>query len=104
MLFPLTNDDCHCLVDGEWRRGRGELVEVLYPSTNEQLFLLSAASTKDVDDAVAAAWRAFRAGPWSRLSGIEKGKLITKLASLFIAGTDGAVRFCEPQARMSHRC
>jgi acyl-CoA reductase-like NAD-dependent aldehyde dehydrogenase len=89
MLFPLTNDSRHCYINGKWREGRGESLEVLNPSTNESLFTLGAASAQDVDDAVSAAWQAFRRGPWSSLTGIEKAKLLNSLAALIRDNLEG---------------
>lgn len=82
MHFPLVNDARQLMIDGDWREGRGEELEVLNPSTNQRLFQLVAASTADVDDAVRAAWKAFRIGPWSRMSGADRTRLLNNLAGL----------------------
>jgi acyl-CoA reductase-like NAD-dependent aldehyde dehydrogenase len=52
MHFPLTDDLKQVLVDG------------------------------DVNDAVEAAWRAFREGAWGRMAGLERGQLMARLAAL----------------------
>lgn len=83
MHFPLTNDLKQVLIDGQWREGRGSRpIDVLNPSTNEVLFRLQPASADDVNDAVEAAWRAFREGAWGRMAGLEKGRLMARLAAL----------------------
>ncbi|WP_018132294.1 aldehyde dehydrogenase family protein [Effusibacillus pohliae] len=51
------------------------------PATEEVLAEVSEADAADVDRAVAAAERAY-AGPWSKLTPSERGKLIWKLADL----------------------
>jgi (Z)-2-((N-methylformamido)methylene)-5-hydroxybutyrolactone dehydrogenase len=82
MHFPL-NDRKQVLIDGDWREGRGSTpIDVLDPSTNDVLFRLQPASVDDVNDAVAAAWRAFRQGPWGRMGAAEREQLIHRLAGL----------------------
>jgi acyl-CoA reductase-like NAD-dependent aldehyde dehydrogenase len=44
--------------------------------------LLSAASAKDIDIAVAAARKAFTTAPWKNVSGFERSRLLNKLADL----------------------
>ncbi|MBT9444801.1 MAG: succinylglutamate-semialdehyde dehydrogenase [Hyphomonadaceae bacterium] len=51
-------------IDGQWRRGRGEDFTSTDPATNETVWSGAAASTDDVEDAFAAARRAFPA--WAR--------------------------------------
>jgi aldehyde dehydrogenase (NAD+) len=50
------------------------------PSTEEHLADVALATAKDVDRAVKAARKAF--GPWSKLSGAERGKYLYRLARL----------------------
>ena len=61
------------------------------PSTlvrNEQeIAKVHAAGEQDVDDAVKAARAAFK-GPWSKISGTERGELLRKLADLAEEQTD----------------
>jgi len=83
MHFPLTSDPKQVLIDGQWREGRGARpIDVFDPSTNEVLFRLQPASLDDVTDAVGAAWAAFREGPWGRMAGHDKGRLLGRLAAL----------------------
>lgn len=83
MHFPLTNDSKQLLIGGEWRDGRGsDPIDVLDPASNERLFRLQPASVDDVDDAVTAAWEAFRHGPWAHMGAPDRGRLIGRLASL----------------------
>lgn len=50
-------------------------------STEEEIACVQAAGVEDIDDAVKAARQALR-GPWSELSGTERGALMWKLADI----------------------
>lgn len=68
-------------IGGEWvdaQSGATMLVED--PATGLQLASVPAGDRADVDKAVAAARKAFESGPWPKMSPIERGKLITRLA------------------------
>jgi len=68
-------------IGGEWVDAHsGETMAVEDPATGLHLATVPAGGKADVDKAVAAARRAFEDGPWPKLSPIERGKLITKLA------------------------
>jgi acyl-CoA reductase-like NAD-dependent aldehyde dehydrogenase len=60
----------------------GRTLPVTNPATGEKICDAPAAGTADVDLAVAAARRAFEAGPWRTMSARERGKLIRRLADL----------------------
>jgi aldehyde dehydrogenase (NAD+) len=66
-------------VDGEFRDGRGEAVKTINPATEEPLAEVAEASAEDVDDAVAAARRAY-AGAWGRTSGAQRSKYLFRIA------------------------
>jgi aldehyde dehydrogenase (NAD+) len=66
-------------VDGEFRDGRGEAIKTINPADESPLAEVSEASEADVDDAVAAARRAYD-GVWSRLPGRERGKYLFRIA------------------------
>ncbi|KAK67284.1 aldehyde dehydrogenase family protein [Bordetella bronchiseptica] len=66
-------------IDGQWRASSsGETVETFNPSTGELITCLARGRQEDVDQAVAAARRAF-GGPWSRFTPAERQKLMIKL-------------------------
>ncbi len=68
------------LIDG--RRvpaASGETFEVLNPATNEPVARVAKGGEPDVEAAVAAARRAFDGGPWSKMTGIERQRLMLKL-------------------------
>ncbi|MBS1878281.1 MAG: aldehyde dehydrogenase family protein, partial [Actinobacteria bacterium] len=52
----------------------------LNPATEEELATVAAAGPADVDAAVAAARAQLDGGAWSRLSGGDRGRLLTRLA------------------------
>jgi aldehyde dehydrogenase (NAD+) len=66
-------------VDGTFRDGRGEAVKTINPADEEPLAEVAEASPADVDDAVAAARRAYD-GVWGRLPGKERGKYLFRIA------------------------
>jgi aldehyde dehydrogenase (NAD+) len=66
-------------VDGTFRDGRGDAIKTINPADETPLAEVSEASAADVDDAVKAARRAFT-GPWSALSGAERGKYLFRIA------------------------
>lgn len=72
------------LIDGDWTpaRNKGELT-VLDPATREPIQTVALAEAQDVDDAVAAARRAFPG--WAATSASERGALLRRWADLIIA-------------------
>ncbi len=68
-------------IDGGWADGvSGEMIDVIDPATGNVISRATAAVAADVDKAVAAARKAFETGPWPKMPGLERGKLISKLA------------------------
>lgn len=71
------------LIAGEWVEALDGLTFPTYnPATGEPLAEVALAGEADVDRAVQAARSTFEAGPWSRLSGEERGSLLWKLSDL----------------------
>ncbi len=58
----------------------GEWFEVTNPATGEHLAAVPRGSTEDVDRAVVAARRALEDGPWARMSAMERGRCINRIA------------------------
>jgi len=77
------------LIDGQWLEpvARGT-VPVYDPATEEQIATVAAAEAPDVDLAVAAARRAFEGGPWRRMSGAARARMIWKLSDLLLENAD----------------
>jgi aldehyde dehydrogenase (NAD+) len=71
------------LIDGRWVE-TAKKFDTSNPATGEVLTQIAAASSDDVDRAVAAARKAFddRSGPWRKMSASERGRLIWKLADM----------------------
>jgi len=71
------------LIDGQWVNGT-KTFNTVNPATGEVLTQIVEASAADVDQAVAAARRAFDAkdGAWRKMSASERGRLIWRLADL----------------------
>ena len=63
-LFQTMEYKMHQFIDGRYREGRGDEAKRINPATGEPAETIRYAATNDVDDAVAAAKRAF--GTWSR--------------------------------------
>lgn len=63
----------------------GGEIPVFDPATGEQIASVAAAGVKDVDRAVAAARAAFERGPWQRMSGATRARLLWKFSDLLLA-------------------
>ncbi|MFV2175241.1 aldehyde dehydrogenase [Actinomadura sp. LOL_016] len=71
-------------IGGEWvPPSTDQSIEVIAPHTQKRIGRAAAASTADVDRAVAAARRAFDEGPWPRSDPAERVKVIRKLAEIY---------------------
>ncbi len=68
-------------IDGEFvEAADGGAIEVLNPHDNSTLAQVAEARAADIDNAVAAAWRAFPG--WRAMAAAERGRLLLKLADL----------------------
>ncbi|MFB3817496.1 MAG: aldehyde dehydrogenase [Candidatus Methylomirabilales bacterium] len=69
------------LIGGRWvEAASGKRFEDLNPATGEVLAEVAEADREDVDRAVCAARRAFEDGPWARMSGGERGRILHRIA------------------------
>ncbi|KAH7145509.1 aldehyde dehydrogenase domain-containing protein [Dactylonectria estremocensis] len=74
-------------INNEWREAKsGETITVVSPIDEKEIAKVHAGGQQDIDDAVEAARAAFK-GPWSKVSGTERGELMRKLADLVEAST-----------------
>jgi aldehyde dehydrogenase (NAD+) len=72
----------YSLIDGERRPARSnEWLDSVNPATGQVWAQIPAGDAADVDDAVAAARRAFR-GPWRKMPALQRAALLRKLADL----------------------
>lgn len=67
-------------IDGQAVLGTGNRIDVWNPATGQILDSVSSASAEQVEDAIAAARRAFDSGPWPRMSGAERSAAMHRLA------------------------
>jgi len=75
-------------IDNEWRDAAdGQTIDVVNPATEAVIAEVQSAGRADVDLAVAAA-RAALDGPWSRLSGRERGRLVWAIGEKLLERID----------------
>ncbi len=80
MIAP-AYDEPTLYIDGEWRTGGGRVAEPVFdPATGRVLAELPHATTGDLDDALAAADRAFRS--WRRTSAYDRAGILRRAAAL----------------------
>lgn len=79
------------LIAGRWRAGSGARSgAVLDPATGEEIGRLSFAETPDLDDALAAARTGFAV--WSRMSALERSRVLNRAAVLLRERTETVAR------------
>ncbi len=71
------------LIGGRWVDARsGKTFDTYDPGTGRIIAQVAQGDAADIDAAVAAARAAFETGPWSRMSGSDRAKLMWRLAEL----------------------
>ena len=71
------------LINGEWIDASDRAVSTLInPATEEALCDVACASAKDMEAAIASSRAAFDTGPWAKMDGGTRGRLLWKLADL----------------------
>ena len=71
------------LIDGQWVAATsGQTFEVKNPADGQTIATVAEGDKADIDQAVAAARRAFEGGRWPALTASERGRLLWKLADL----------------------
>lgn len=71
------------LIDGEWTQGaEGRTIERLSPAHGVPVSRYEAATAADAERAVGAARRAFDSGPWPRMTGAERSRILLRAADL----------------------
>src|SRR2546428_7533731 len=55
------------------------------PATEERLTTVAEGRAEDIDRAVGAARKAFEEGPWARMSGSDRGRILWKIGDLLEA-------------------
>ena len=75
--------DHKLLIDGKWVAAKsGKTFPVEDPATEEVIAHVPAGDKADIDAAVAAARRAFEAGPWSRILPGDRSRMVWRLGDL----------------------
>jgi len=81
------------LIGGRWvDAASGKTFEDLNPATADALANVAEADAEDVSRAVAVARTAFEEGPWGRMSGGERGKILMRIADRLEAEADTIAR------------
>ncbi|HZQ07783.1 MAG TPA: aldehyde dehydrogenase family protein [Anaerolineae bacterium] len=79
----IQSEPYEMFIGGEFTRGStGRTYDIINPANNETIARAWEASLDDVDRAVAAARDAFDNGPWSRMTGKERGEYLRRMADL----------------------
>lgn len=80
-------------IGGEWVPARtGARFESINPYDGQVCATFADASAEDVGQAVESARAAFDTGPWGRMSGYERGRLLNKLADIMESRADEIAR------------
>jgi acyl-CoA reductase-like NAD-dependent aldehyde dehydrogenase len=88
MTIPLRKSlaPARLFIDGAWADPRSGLhFKTINPATEEAITDVAEAGPEDVDAAVQAARKAFESGPWSKMSGADRGRILWKLGDLIEA-------------------
>jgi phenylacetaldehyde dehydrogenase len=76
-------------IDGQWRdAASGKTFDTPNPATGETLARIAEADAEDINQAVAAARRAFESGPWSRMTPSQRGRIVWKIGDLILEHAD----------------
>ena len=77
------------LIDGQWTAGaKGRTIERLSPAHGVVVSRYQSATAADAERAIAAARRAFDNGPWPRLTGAERSRILLRAADLIESRKD----------------
>ncbi len=86
-MLPSMTHNAH-FIGNQWVSTlSGETLPVLNPSSGETFARIARGNRADIDAAVATAREAF-AGPWGRLSALERGRMLTRWAEAILANQD----------------
>jgi aldehyde dehydrogenase (NAD+) len=92
-MATLEAHDYRMLIGGEWEpASSGRTFETVNPYTGRTWATAPEAGADDVDRAVRAAREAFDSGPWGRMTGTERARLIRRLAELIADRADELAR------------
>ncbi|ENV80086.1 aldehyde dehydrogenase [Acinetobacter ursingii] len=75
-------------IAGEWRLGRGHVIQSTFPADNSINAEISTASAEDIEEAIAKADQAWRAPEWRNRMPHERAKILYKVADIIEARVD----------------
>ena len=76
-------------INGKWIDSTSkQFVDVLSPSDNKVFAKIQNSSSEDVDNAVNSARVAFESGEWSKLTAVDRGRLLCKLSNEILKNKD----------------
>jgi aldehyde dehydrogenase (NAD+) len=76
-------------IDNRWHAPHPDAtIDVYAPAEGTVFARIAAGSPADIDNAVAAARKAFETGAWGRLTGVERGRLLSRLGQLVLDHID----------------
>ena len=73
------------LINGAWRSASGEMLTRLSPAHDVPVTEIPLAGGAEAEAAISAARHAFDHGPWPRLSGAERGRVLARVADRLAA-------------------
>ncbi len=73
------------LIDGEWRAWDDQRFDQVHPSTNEVIANFADAGPRGVEQAVAAARRAFDEGPWPKMRAQDRKRMLQPIVERIYA-------------------
>ncbi|SRR5579883_921356 len=83
VLRFLSGPPKQLLIDGKWVNAKsGATFETINPANEEVLALVAEGDKADIDDAVAAARRAFETGRWQSMGPHQRARYLLKIADL----------------------
>lgn len=83
---PVPVKNAKLFIDGKWRDSAdGRTKPTINPATEQATAEIPMATAADVNDAILAARKAFDEGPWPRMSGQERGRVLIRAAELMEA-------------------
>ncbi|MCW2496493.1 aldehyde dehydrogenase [Jatrophihabitans sp.] len=100
---PLRNLD-RFFIGGEWvKPSSSATIEVVEAATEETFFRIAEAQAPDVERAVGAARTAFDSGPWPRMTHEQRGKYLSRIASLLRDRVGDASEIWPRESGVLHR-
>ena len=89
MTTAITARDYENLIDGRWvDAADGATSERVSPAHDVVVGRYPQGGVEDLDRAVAAARKAFDEGPWPRIPGVERARVLNRVAEAIRANAD----------------